>query len=133
VKSWANAEKLKTHNKTWHGPYHCQVFGCARAFPCGLRSQQDLDNHTLEAHAGEMQFASGDAPSMFGKGKELENYSYSSSPSVIPPMPSFTPKWNRIRTRNTDTIAEKLDKRKFLDLHFRVVANVMHRFPSPQV
>jgi hypothetical protein len=146
VKSWARADKLRAHNRTWHGPYHCPVLGCSRASPCGLRSKQDLDDHTLEVHFGGTPFASGNTPSMFGKGKETENYSYSSPQptvsSAIPrsnasytplpsSIPSNEPRW--IFTRNPATKADKADKREFSDLHFRVVTNVMHRFRSPQV
>jgi hypothetical protein len=125
VRSWARADKLRAHNRTWHGPYHCQVFDCSRAFPCGLRSQQELDDHMLEAHSGEMHFASGDTPSGFGKGKGTENYSYSSPQptvsSAIPrsnasytplpsSIPSNQPRW--IFTRNPATKADKADKRE---------------------
>jgi hypothetical protein len=52
VRSWARIEKLRAHNKIWHGPYHCSVEGCSRGFPCGFGSQQDLDEHKLKAHSG---------------------------------------------------------------------------------
>jgi hypothetical protein len=146
VKSWANAEKAKSHNKNWHGPYHCPVNGCPRAFPCGLRFKQDLDNHTLEVHSTNMLFSSADAGSMFGKAKEPENYSYSSpAPTFSSAVPrsnaSYTPlqssipsnKPQRIRTRISTSTAEKSDMRKFSGLHFRAVANLMYRFQSPQV
>jgi hypothetical protein len=54
TKSWARADKLRAHNKEWHGPYHCGVEGCPRAFPHGLSSQKALDAHEADAHSMSM-------------------------------------------------------------------------------
>jgi hypothetical protein len=76
VKSWARIEKLRAHNKIWHGPYHCPVKGCSRGFPCGFGSQQDLDEHIVEAHSDSAQ------PSSENKMlSQLKSSDYSQAPS----------------------------------------------------
>ena len=52
VITWARAEKLRRHNKEWHGPYHCYFPNCARQFPCGFASSLDLEAHVENVHGG---------------------------------------------------------------------------------
>jgi hypothetical protein len=50
VTSWTKADKLRLHNKHWHGPYSCSVVGCRRGWPNGYNSQAELDTHQDNVH-----------------------------------------------------------------------------------
>jgi hypothetical protein len=57
VTSWTNPEKLKAHNKRWHGPYTCQIVDCSRRIPHGFGSQRELDEHDRSEHGGPQTFS----------------------------------------------------------------------------
>lgn len=82
VKSWTRIEKLRTHNKNWHGPYHCPEKGCSRGFPCGFGSQLSLDEHILEAHPD-----SANSTSVKGKKPELNAYGFPLAECSPPGLP----------------------------------------------
>jgi len=54
VTTWARADKLRRHNKQWHGPYHCRFANCARRYPCGFASPSDLNEHIDSVHGGDV-------------------------------------------------------------------------------
>lgn len=50
VLSWTKEDKLRAHNKQWHGPHCCPENGCVHGYPNGYGAEKDLHDHLKTAH-----------------------------------------------------------------------------------